>query len=74
VTITDAVVTGNRAEPAVPSVTAKCPAGPRPFAQAGGGGIDNWGSLTLVRTRVTNNAVKLTAQRRRRIPGEDGSA
>ena len=58
VTITDAVVSGNRAEPrtAVPSVTAKCPAGPCPFAQAGGGGIDNWGTLTLIRTCVTGNA------------------
>jgi hypothetical protein len=79
VTITDSVVTGNRAEPRVivPSVIAKCPSGPCPFAQAGGGGIDNWGSLTLIRTRVTNNAAagKLTAQTDGGgILGEDGSS
>jgi hypothetical protein len=78
VTITDSVVTGNRAQPrvAVPSVVAKCPSGPCPFAQSGGGGIDNWGSLTLIRTRVTNNAAagRVTAQADGGgILGEDGS-
>jgi hypothetical protein len=65
-TISDSVITGNRAEPAVavPSVIAKCPGGPCAFAQAGGGGIDNWGSLTLIRTTVSRNAAagRLTAQ------------
>jgi hypothetical protein len=79
VTITDSIVAGNRAEPgvAVSSVVAKCPAGPCPFAQAGGGGIDNWGSLTLVRTRVTGNtaASPVTAQADGGgILGEDGSS
>ena len=66
VTVTDSVITGNRADPgvAVPSVTATCPDGPCSFAQAAAGGIDNWGTLTLVRTRVSNNRAggALTAQ------------
>jgi hypothetical protein len=57
VTIRNSVVTGNRAEPkaTVPSVVAKCPGGPCAFSQAGGGGIDNWGALTLVATTVSDN-------------------
>lgn len=57
VTIRNSVVTGNRAEPSVtvPSVVAQCPDGPCPFAQAGGGGIDNWGTLTLIGATVGDN-------------------
>lgn len=57
VSIRNSVVTGNRAEPSItaPSVTAQCPAGPCAFAQAGGGGIDNWGTLTLTGTTVSSN-------------------
>ncbi|MGE5272902.1 MAG: hypothetical protein ACM3QU_03900 [Verrucomicrobiota bacterium] len=57
VTIRSSVITGNRAQPSttVPSVVARCPGGPCPFAQAGGGGIDNWGALTLVDTTVSDN-------------------
>jgi hypothetical protein len=66
VTMTDSLVTGNRAAPAttVKSVGAVCPDGPCPFAQAAGAGIDNWGTLTLVRTTVSNNEAggDLTAQ------------
>jgi hypothetical protein len=66
VELRDSVVTGNRAEPtvSVPSVRARCPDGPCPFAQAAGGGIDNWGTLTLVRTTVSDNEAGggLTAQ------------
>jgi hypothetical protein len=66
VTISRSVVSGNRAEPraTVPSAVAKCPSGPCAFAQAGGGGIDNWGTLTLIHTVVSGNAAAgpLTAQ------------
>ena len=58
VTITNSVITGNRV---APSDTAPfgppCPSVPCPFAFAGGGGIDSWGTLTLANTRVTNNRV-----------------
>ena len=61
VTISDSVVTGNRANPStsIPSGIS-CPGGfPQgqcPFAPANGGGIDSWGALTLVRTAVTGNS------------------
>ncbi|HTQ19734.1 hypothetical protein, partial [Mycobacterium sp.] len=60
VTISDSVITGNRADPsaAIPSGI-KCPGGfPHgqcPFAAAVGGGIESWGNLTLVHTTVSNN-------------------
>ena len=57
VKLTDSVVSANRVGP-----TATVPFGPPcpngrncPFAAAGGGGIDNWGALTLERTQVSNN-------------------
>lgn len=55
VTITDSVITGNRASPSatVPSglpCKVACP-----FALAGGGGIDNWGRLTLSNVIVSHN-------------------
>jgi hypothetical protein len=66
VTISNSFVTGNRATPTVtvPSVTATCPNGPCPFAYGGGGGIDNWGKLTLVDTTVSDNTAGggITAQ------------
>jgi hypothetical protein len=56
VKVIGSVITGNRVGP---SATAPfgppCPGGPCPFAAAGGGGIDNWGALTLERTKVSNN-------------------
>jgi hypothetical protein len=57
VTISDSVISGNRADPAktVPSPRAICPTGPCRFALAGGGGIDNWGVLTLRNSRVVDN-------------------
>ncbi|MEA2283177.1 MAG: hypothetical protein QOK21_3784 [Solirubrobacteraceae bacterium] len=57
VTIRDSVVARNRATPTVtvPSVSADCPSGPCAFAQGGGGGIDNWGRLTLQDTAVRDN-------------------
>jgi hypothetical protein len=60
VTIRDSVISGNRASPTrtVPSVRAICPGGvPCRFALAGGGGIDNWGAMTLVRSTVAGNEV-----------------
>jgi hypothetical protein len=57
VTISDSVIAGNRVNPAetVPSPRSICPSGPCRFALAGGGGIDNWGVLTLKNTRVADN-------------------
>ena len=66
VAITNTVVTGNRVAPTttVPSVGAVCPDGPCPASQAAGGGIDNWGTLTLTDSVVSDNqaAGELTAQ------------
>jgi hypothetical protein len=58
VTITSSVITGNRVAPTdtVP-FGPPCPGGPCPFAMAGGGGIDSWGTLTLENTTVSNNRV-----------------
>jgi hypothetical protein len=52
VTISDSVISGNRAAP--PSTVPGCD--PFPFAGASGGGIDNFGSMTLKRVLVSNNA------------------
>jgi hypothetical protein len=58
VTIANSVITGNRV---APSDTAPfgppCPGGPCPFAFAGGGGIDSWGTLTLANTTISGNRV-----------------
>jgi hypothetical protein len=66
VTISNSVISANQARPTVqaPSVTARCPGGPCPFAYGGGGGIDNWGKLTLVGTTVSDNVAGggITAQ------------
>jgi hypothetical protein len=57
VTITDSVVTGNQAAPTVaaPSMGASCPGGPCEFAEGDGGGIANFGDLTLDSTTVSDN-------------------
>jgi hypothetical protein len=58
VTIAGSVITGNRVAPSDTAPSGPpCPGGPCPFAFAGGGGIDSWGTLTLVNTRVSNNRV-----------------
>ena len=59
VTITDSEIRGNQVAPShtLPSGGAVCPGGPCPFAIAAGGGIDNWGSLTLTNASVTDNLV-----------------
>jgi hypothetical protein len=64
VTMTNTVVTGNRVAPTetVPSLSgAQCPSGPCPFARAAGGGIDNWGTLTLTNSTVSNNSLGTAA-------------
>ena len=58
VTIANSVITGNRVAPTdtVPT-DLDCPTGPCPFAFAGGGGIDSWGTLTLLNTTVSDNRI-----------------
>jgi len=58
VTIADSVITGNRATPTVAApIGPPCPSGPCGFARGDGGGIANWGKLTLLRTTVSGNEV-----------------
>jgi hypothetical protein len=60
VTMTNTVVTGNLVDPTetVPSPSgARCPNGPCRFARAAGGGIDNWGTLTLTNSTVSDNRI-----------------
>lgn len=55
VTITDSVITGNHVAPRV-TVRSGLPCGRAcPFALAGGGGIDNWGMMTLTNVVVSDN-------------------
>jgi hypothetical protein len=63
VTITNSVISGNRVAPTATLSSpsgASCPDGPCPFAAAIGGGIDNWGTMTLRNTRVMDNSVGAT--------------
>src|SRR2546422_3183663 len=69
VTIANSVITGNRVAP-TDTVGPRpeqlpfwpiCPTGPCPFAGAFGGGIDNWGTLTLTNSTVSNNRVGTAA-------------
>ena len=56
VTLSDSIVTGNRVAPtATLPFGPPCPDGACPFAWAKGGGIDNWGRLTLDDTTVSDN-------------------
>ena len=58
VTIANSIITGNRVAPSdTAPVGPDCPGGPCPFAFAGGGGIDSWGTLTLSHTTVSDNRV-----------------
>lgn len=55
VRIRDSVITGNQVAPSA-TVDSGLPCGSAcPFALAGGGGIDNWGSMTLTNTVVSDN-------------------
>jgi hypothetical protein len=57
VTISNSVITGNRVAP-THALPVPCPGDVKcPFAQAAGGGIDSWGTLTLTNTKVSNNHV-----------------
>ena len=72
VTISDSVITGNRANPSTGSPSGiSCPGGfPKgqcPFAPAYGGGINSWGALTLIRTTVSDNSAGAA-------PGQPGTA
>jgi hypothetical protein len=58
VTIRDSVISGNRATPTTTSPSpsgAVCPDGDCPYAEANGAGIDNWGSMKLMNTVVSDN-------------------
>src|SRR5215217_4865169 len=57
VKLTDSVVSGNHVGPSATVASGlPCPGGRDcPFAFAGGGGIDSWGALSLVRTEVKHN-------------------
>jgi hypothetical protein len=59
VTITDSVITGNKVAPThTLPIGPDCPSGdPCPFAWAVGGGVDNWGTLMLENTTVSDNRV-----------------
>ncbi len=59
VTITNSVITGNRVAPSrALSVGPPCPGNVNcPYAEADGGGIDNWGTLTLAHSTVSDNLV-----------------
>ncbi len=59
VTITNSVITGNRVAPTrAITVGPPCPGNVNcPYAEADGGGIDNWGTLTLAHTTVSDNLV-----------------
>jgi hypothetical protein len=58
VTISNSLITGNRVAPThTLPFGPPCPDGPCPFALAAGGGIDNWGTLTLANTTVSDNLV-----------------
>jgi hypothetical protein len=56
VRISHAVVTGNRVEPArTEPIGPPCPGGPCPFAQSSGGGIANFGTMTVTDTLISDN-------------------
>jgi hypothetical protein len=61
VTISNSVITGNRVAPSATAPSpggAVCPGGGLcPFAAASGGGIDNWGTLTIANSTVSDNSV-----------------
>lgn len=59
VSISNSAITGNRAAPThTLPFGPPCPGGvPCPFAEAVGGGVDSWGTLTLTNTTVSGNSV-----------------
>jgi hypothetical protein len=76
VTITRSVITGNRSSPALStaSVKAVCP-GPAPCPASFGdaAGIDNWGTMTLIDTTVSDNHASAVQSDGGGIVSEQGS-
>jgi hypothetical protein len=63
VTIRDTVIKGNRVAPSSSvDIGPELDGAPLPYAGATGGGIDNWGNLTLERTTVSGNLVGAAAK------------
>jgi hypothetical protein len=64
VTLSHSIVTGNRATPALTtnSVKATCANGPCPAAFGDAGGIDVWGTMTLIDSTVSDNHASAPAQ------------
>jgi hypothetical protein len=63
VSITDSVITGNRVTAGPPQPVCRLPAGPAdgvPCSFASGGGIANWGTLTVTNTRIAGNIAGAT--------------
>jgi hypothetical protein len=77
VTISHSVITGNRAVPALstPSVKAVCP-GPAPCPASFGdaAGIDNWGTMTIVDSTVSDNYAAAVQSDGGGIVSEQGSS
>ena len=64
VTLARSIVTGNRATPTLTtnSVKATCANGPCPAAFGDAGGIDVWGTMTLIDSTVSDNHASAPAQ------------
>jgi hypothetical protein len=63
VKVTDSVITGNRVTAGPPQPVCGLPAGPAdgvPCSFASGGGIANWGTLTVTNTRIVGNVAGAT--------------
>jgi hypothetical protein len=77
VTISNSVVTGNVATPAlsVPSVKARCPGDvPCPASFGDAAGIDNWGTMTIESSTVSDNHASAVQSNGGGIVAESGSS
>jgi hypothetical protein len=77
VTIRSSVVTGNRARPStvVPSVKAKCPGSvPCPASFGDAAGIDNWGTMTIQSSTVSDNHAEGSQSNGGGIADESGAS
>jgi hypothetical protein len=66
VTISNSAITGNRVDPTSSVAGFPCPglfppSGQCPFAPAFGGGIDSWGTLTLLNSTISDNSAGSTS-------------
>ena len=70
VTVSNSVITGNQAAPTTPvdsglpcpaDITITCINGDLPFAIGAGGGIDSWGTLSVVDSTISDNRVGAAA-------------